>query len=86
MKLKTKCSPHTINGSMDDFSHDAAVAHALVIALNESRNVRLRQGRSIEEWVEGRADEILAEWGYPNTEYTADIGMADRKEVERGGG
>lgn len=74
MKLKTEIRhgddmvvPIAAGDEFDQFNayaHDAAYAHALIRSLAESRNTLLREGRSIEEWVEARADEIMAQWGY----------------------
>jgi hypothetical protein len=64
MRLRTKCSAHTIHGSTDDFCYDAAVAHALVQAIKEhftALNFNYVQG---EDDVSRRSDELLREWGW----------------------
>lgn len=60
MKLKTDCTAHIISGSTDDFSHDAAAAHALMQALGEFAG----DHTNLPLCITRRADDILAEWGY----------------------
>jgi hypothetical protein len=70
VKLMTTCNPTIVNGSTDEFAHDAAMAHALVMALGELGVTRdgifaeCCQASDTRQFVFERADELMTEWGY----------------------
>ena len=72
MVLKTKCREHIIDGSLDDFSHDAAYAHAILKAVAEHDPDSDYQFHT--EWfhVRERAAEIMTEWGFTEPDMLPD--------------
>ncbi|MGE7138355.1 hypothetical protein ACQKIE_12070 [Luteibacter sp. NPDC031894] len=52
--------------AMPAFEHDAAAAHALMIAMDEQQLIAYRLAVAA---IKRRADEILAEWGYREERY-----------------
>jgi hypothetical protein len=60
VKLKTDCTAYIISGSTDDFSHDAAAAHALLQSLNE----HVGDHTNLSLCIIRRAGDLLEEWGY----------------------
>lgn len=65
MKLRT-IGVGFARGTLDDFAHDAAAAHALMQALCDFDNIRpyLEKMADLSTWIEQRADELMREWGY----------------------
>lgn len=76
MRLRTEIhtrTPDTPNevdfsGADHDFIHDAAAAHALLVAINENMADWLScpddHPAKVSSWLLKRADEIMASWGY----------------------
>lgn len=68
--LRTKCRDTIIDGSIDDFSHDAAYAHALVIAISEigvtddGGYAQYCPASDTQLFLRERAAELMREWGY----------------------
>lgn len=81
MKLKTTCTHHIISGSTDDFSHDAAVAHALVQAIKSRIFHAKADELDVLNGIVDLASETMTGWGNPNTEYPQNSRIAGNGEV-----
>jgi hypothetical protein len=76
MKLLTTMSAKgTRCGSIDEYAHDAAAAHALLQALDE-----YEEGGECWDftWIELRAADLMAEWGFSSIH---DLLLAGRKVI-----
>lgn len=76
MKLKTKmCIDGVYSspiGTDEDMCDDSAAAHALMMAIGEFRNAPLDSSLTFPEdainWLESRASELMAQWGFDSGE------------------
>lgn len=52
-----------VNGSADEIEHDAAAAHALMMAMEEFDGAEYQR-----DYILHRADELMREWGFDSGE------------------
>lgn len=77
MKLKCELRPlrnggHSLGFNDGDREHDAAAAHALMVAIGEFYDAPLDSTLTTPEdainWLEWRASELMREWGFDSGE------------------
>lgn len=67
---KREGSDHScvIDGTKSDFLHDAAYAHALVLAMKDWDSPHMTMGDTLISRVRAKAEFLMREWGYVEVE------------------